>query len=102
MLLRLPLLLILSLLLVLSSATTITSAALLVFYLLGLRLVLFAPPLVHYILRFGYTLGKDKSFTHSHSVWESIMLINHARNLAHMCFIPLRVGDVALILPLTL
>ena len=30
------------------------------------------------------------------------MLINHARTLAHICFIPPHVGDVALLLLLTL
>ena len=49
-----------------------------------------------------YALGKDLAFNFSRYLWESIILNNSARTLAHMCFIPLHVGDMALFLTLTL
>ena len=100
---RLPLLLVLSMMLVLSSSTAIKSVDTPTFiYFLVVPLTLVAPRLVHYILRLGYALSKDPAFNRSCSVRESLMIINHACTLAHMCFIPLQVGVVDLFLPLKL
>ena len=50
----------------------------------------------------GYAFVKYPSFTFSRSVWESLILSDHACTWTHMFFIHLRVGDMALFLPLTL